>query len=211
MIAWAPTFQFILLLVTANILGQVNQPQFECSGRSGANIDQIKDLLKRVNSFSARFEQISYSAIASDIDFGDGELFAAKPRNIRVNYSNPSGNVYIFSGDRAMFENTETGEREYFRVEKADLERLPVSFLVDGKVQDGVRFDGSCENVDGVLFNFVKEAEGSKEFELRILTDKNISTLKGIQFKDFGGAVNSFLFSSFRLNPDIPADFFKIR
>ncbi|MCS6961677.1 MAG: outer membrane lipoprotein carrier protein LolA [Deltaproteobacteria bacterium] len=203
-------FTLIISLATEKLFCQtVRQPHFLCSKPVSHTLEDIQATLRKIDSFSATFQQLSYSSISSEYDMGTGRVFAKKPKFVKLEYMQPQKAVYIVSDRKAIYRNLETGEKELFEIEK-EIEKLPISFFIDGKVQDGFKFKSACENENGYLFIFEKKRDGKLEFNLAILTDKNLTNIKGVKLEDFGGAVNSFIFDKFQLNPPLPEKFFTL-
>ncbi|MCS6893128.1 MAG: outer-membrane lipoprotein carrier protein LolA [Deltaproteobacteria bacterium] len=204
--------RFFCIVFVVYCFAEFSQPQFECEKivKDSAKMEELKKFIKSVNSFTSKFEQISFSSSSGQVDVGRGRLFGRKPRNIRIEYESPEIALYVLSANKAYSLNVSTGVKEFFKIDQNDLEKFPVNLLVGGELQKDLIFQGVCQNIYGLLFSFAKTVDSKEEYKLRILVNDAFSSVLGIRFDDFGGVVNAFLLDDFKTGVSFYSDFFKV-
>jgi outer membrane lipoprotein carrier protein len=182
----------------------------------GAN-NSLDDLLNSVERHynSVRTLQVefreSYHGAGRPQRSESGQLFLRKPGQMRWQYSQPAGKLFISDGKQVYYYNPVTNRAERVKMKETEDLRAPLAFLL-GRLDFQKDFKDFRNRTEG-LYTVVSANPKSdrlpyKEVEFFVTAQNEIQKLN-VTGQD--NAMLSFEFLNERMNPRLDADLFKFR
>jgi outer membrane lipoprotein carrier protein len=190
---------------------QIELPaQFKCQAPIQASndlVNKLQSFLRSIKNFGASFYQQSFTIDFDDIDSASGKIYFQKPSKFRFDYKSPENKTFLLLDKNSFMIDNDNGRVESEVLDKEQVAKFPLSSVLAGNLSEHFELVSLCMNSDGVLFRFLRRENGNQTYELHILTDSSVKTLQGVLFKDFGGAVNLFIFKDQTTN-NLPESLF---
>lgn len=190
---------------------QIELPsQFRCQNPLQASeglVNKLELFLRNLKNFGASFYQQSFTIDFDNIDSASGKIYFQKPSKFRFDYKSPENKTFLLLDKKSFMIDNDNGRVESEILDKEQVAKFPLSSVLAGNIKEHFKLVSLCMSSDGVLFRFLREENADQTYELHILTDSSVKTLRGVLFKDFGGAVNLFLFRDQTTN-NLPENLF---
>jgi outer membrane lipoprotein carrier protein len=181
---------------------------------AGASLDDLLNSVERhynsVRTLQVDFRE-SYHGAGRPQRAESGQLFLRKPGQMRWQYTQPAGKLFISDGKQVYYYNPVTNRAERVKMRETEDLRAPLAFLL-GRLDFQKDFKDFSSHTEG-LYTVVSANPRSdrlpyKEVEFFVTAQNEIQKLT-VTGQD--NAILSFEFLNERMNPRLEAELFKFK
>ena len=185
----------------------------------GEKVSEPEAVLRRVQSehekvraLQATFIQESYLASLEVSETSSGDTWFRKPGVMKWWYRKPEEQQFLLRDSKIWIYQPVDKQVVVEQLGAVLLSELPVAFLMGvGSLGEAFTLDGGCKTKGGVLLSLLPRRTGDGLARFQLLVDPVKGMPRGAQVVDDSGNRTSIYFTTFEVNPEIPADTFEPR
>ena len=165
-----------IIFALALVSSSVQADSFDCKGQAAVSdpqsiVRQVQDRYSATPTFHARFLQNSFLAALETAESSSGDVWFAKPGQMKWHYEKPEEQVFILKDETLWLHYIHDKQVLIDNLKTITLSELPVSFLLGlGDLSKDFKVTESCRNPNGIVLNLVPATRNPQDDSLESLT-----------------------------------------